>query len=268
MKVMAPSSGRMKRFLLSLVRVTLASIVGAIIALIAGAIAMTVWSEIRDHAAHARLQRKADCQNHLKQIGLALQNYLAAQGAFPPAYIVDADGQPMHSWRLLILPYLEGDEEQLAKNKSLYDAYRFDEPWDGPNNAKLIEQMPNVFGCPSDEGRTKSSASYVAIVGDPTMWPFWQEVSPQQVTDGLSNTMIVVETKGPPIPWTSPRDLEFDKLDFVVNSFSGYGLISEHRQSANVLMADGAVRTLTNSTPAEMVRAMATRDGGEIVILP
>jgi hypothetical protein len=66
--------------------------------------------------------------NNLKQIGLALRNYHDAYGRFPPAYVADGHGPPMHSRRVLILPWLE--------KREIYDRYRFDEPWDGPNNRK------------------------------------------------------------------------------------------------------------------------------------
>jgi translation elongation factor EF-Tu-like GTPase len=62
---------------------------------------------------------------------LAVANYHETYGCFPPAYVADRDGKPMHSWRVLILPFLEQQE--------LYHAYNFAEPWDGPNNRKLME---------------------------------------------------------------------------------------------------------------------------------
>src|SRR5579864_1381633 len=51
--------------------------------------------------------RRAQCTNNLKQIALALSNYEQANSALPPAFTVDAEGKPLHSWRTLILPYLE-----------------------------------------------------------------------------------------------------------------------------------------------------------------
>ncbi|MBC8288680.1 MAG: DUF1559 domain-containing protein, partial [Planctomycetes bacterium] len=50
--------------------------------------------------------RRSQCKNNLKQIGIALHNYHEDHGAFPPAYTMDANGQPLHSWRTLILLYL------------------------------------------------------------------------------------------------------------------------------------------------------------------
>src|SRR5262245_6205217 len=51
--------------------------------------------------------RRAQCTNNLKQIALALYNYEQEHKVLPPAYTVDATGRPLHSWRTLILPYLE-----------------------------------------------------------------------------------------------------------------------------------------------------------------
>ena len=69
------------------------------------------------------------CMNNLKQIGLALAEYEAANGRLPPAAVFDKQGKAMHSWRTLILPYLERPD--------LYQAYNFREPWDGTNNSTL-----------------------------------------------------------------------------------------------------------------------------------
>src|SRR5262245_60656054 len=73
--------------------------------------------------------RRATCANNLRNISLALCQYHDIHGTFPPAYITDEDGRPMHSWRVLLLPYLD--------QHSVYRQYRFDEPWDGPNNSAL-----------------------------------------------------------------------------------------------------------------------------------
>ncbi len=51
--------------------------------------------------------RRVQCSNNLKQIGLALHNYNAAYKSLPPPYTVDANGQKLHSWRTLILPFIE-----------------------------------------------------------------------------------------------------------------------------------------------------------------
>lgn len=73
--------------------------------------------------------RRAGCLNNIKCITMALHEYAEDHGHFPPTFITDDTGKPMHSWRVLILPYLE--------ESTLFAQYNFDEPWDGPNNSKL-----------------------------------------------------------------------------------------------------------------------------------
>ena len=87
---------------------------------------------------------------NLKEIQLALLNYESAKGSLPPAYIADATAKPMHSWRVLILPYLG--------EMALYNKYNFNEPWNGPNNSKLAAQVPDVFRCCPSEGKCAESA--------------------------------------------------------------------------------------------------------------
>src|SRR5262245_66359 len=78
--------------------------------------------------------RRSQCKNNLKQIALALLNYESRYGTFPPAYVADESGKPMHSWRVLILPDLD--------QQALYNDYNFSEPWDGPNNSRLLTRIP------------------------------------------------------------------------------------------------------------------------------
>ncbi|MDH3719020.1 MAG: DUF1559 domain-containing protein, partial [Planctomycetota bacterium] len=79
---------------------------------------------------------RVQCMNNLKQIALALHQYHDQYGSFPPAYVAGPDGKPWHSWRVLILPFIEAEP--------LYAMYNFDEPWDGPNNRKLAAAAPHI----------------------------------------------------------------------------------------------------------------------------
>ena len=202
--------------------------------------------------------RRASCMNQLKQIVLALQHYEAVHGCFPPACRTDAKGKPMHSWRVLILPYLE--------LKPLYDTYRFDEPWDGPNNRKLAKPL-SLYQCPSasDKERTAGMTNYVAVVGPGTMWDKPQGVKQSDVADGLSNTILVVELADSDIHWMEPRDLDIRSLPKKINLLPG--ISSKHVRGACVALADGSVRFLNEETAAATLEALLTRNGGEAVDL-
>ncbi|MFH1923215.1 MAG: DUF1559 domain-containing protein, partial [Planctomycetota bacterium] len=139
---------------------------------------------------------RSACANNLKQIGLALHNYHDDHGCFPPAYIADEDGRPMHSWRVLILPYME--------QGPLYDQYRFDEPWDGPNNRQLANIPVRYYACPRPGKQPSTTTNYVAIVGPDTAWPESNTTTVGDFTDGTSNTLLVVEVANSGIHWMEP----------------------------------------------------------------
>ena len=204
-------------------------------------------------AAREAARRNA-CTNNVRQIGLALQNYHDTYQSFPPAYVADENGQPMHSWRVLILPFLEENE--------LYQEYDFDEPWDGPNNSKLAERTPYAFTCPS-AGDSAGQTNYVAVVGDETMWPGSNSVAVRKIMDGTSNTVAVAETTGSGINWLEPRDLTVDEAVQGINQPIGPGIASNHPGGANVLFCDGSVHFLDDSIPPDSIRVLLTIAGGE-----
>jgi prepilin-type processing-associated H-X9-DG protein len=200
------------------------------------------------------------CGHNLKYIALALHNYHDTYGSLPPAYIADEQGRPIHSWRVLILPFLE--------QQALYDQYRFDEPWDGPNNRQLAASMPRVFRCPSDPGAKPDSpiTSYLAVVGPETIWPGEKTRSWTDVKDGTTNTLLVVESHGSGIHWMEPRDLHTGQMAREINPAHGQGICGCHgsqREIAQAAFADGHVDSLPNGLPRAEVEALYTIAGGE-----
>jgi hypothetical protein len=203
---------------------------------------------------HARLASSGTCTNRLKYIGLALHQYQNAYGSLPPAYLADAKGKPMHSWRVLLLPFMGGEE--------IYRKYSFNEPWDGPNNRKLSRDFATFFRCTKASDKDDDT-SYVAIVGRETAWPGRNSVRLKDVRDGLHETILVVEVANSGIKWMEPRDLSFDQLDFHVNGPKGKSVSSLHAERANVLMADACVKCLGNDLSPSTLRALLTINGGE-----
>lgn len=192
-------------------------------------------------------------RNQLKLIGLALHNYHDAYGTFPPAYVADENGRRLHSWRVLILPYLD--------QRALYEQYDFSEPWNGPNNVKLVTQRPNIYGYPGQKGDATVTA-YAAIVGEPCVLRGTEPVAIKDIRDGTSNTLVAGEAVGAGIPWTKPQDVEFDQFTHWgdANGFSGGFPVG----GAYMLSADGSVHFLSDEAPdKELARSMFTRAGGD-----
>jgi len=184
---------------------------------------------------------------------LALHNYYDVNKCLPPAYTTDQDGKPMHSWRVLILPYIE--------QSTLYDRYNFDEPWDSPNNLAVATQMPETYRCPaaSDDG-LGNETNYVVIIGAPKKYPQTlfspdKSIKFSEVTDGTSNTIAVVEVRDG-VPWTKPdADLKFAQMQFTINAGPN-SISSDHANGANIGMADGSVQFLTPSMDSQTLRSM------------
>ena len=187
---------------------------------------------------------------------MAVANYHETYGCLPPAYVAGRDGVPMHSWRVLILPFLE--------QRELYNAYNFAEPWDGPHNRKLADQIGRIYlrsGLESDQVRT---TSFVAVVGPETSWPGTTALSYEDLGDGRHTTLLVVEVPDGQFRWMEPRDLSFDRMSLRINDRSGPGLGSR-LGGARVVSADGTVRTLPDHFDPAKLRAMLTANGGEAI---
>ncbi len=198
------------------------------------------------------------CDHNLKQIGLALQAYEAEHGELPPAFVPDADGKPMHSWRVLLLPYL-GEH-------GTYSNYDFSEPWDSPNNQKLATQMPRVFACPADpDAQGLGESNYMVVVGPATLFPGSEARATADVGDDLASTLVVVEVPIYGINWLAPEDLSVKRMQFSINGGFGQELGSYHAGGAHALMADGEVRFLSDVMPPDFVEGMTTINGNELI---
>jgi hypothetical protein len=54
--------------------------------------------------------RSSQCISNLKQLGLGLLNYESKYGCFPPAYVADATGKRLYSWRVLLMAEIDRTE--------------------------------------------------------------------------------------------------------------------------------------------------------------
>lgn len=190
--------------------------------------------------------RRANCINSIKQIELAILNYEDANGSLPPAYTVDENGTPLHSWRVLILPYLGED--------ALYRQINLEEPWDSPENLAITQSyIPPIYRCPSTAG-TGTHTSYLGVGGPNGIFYGSEPRTMQNITDGLSRTISVVETDRTDVHWARPVDWD-----------ASQPLSGNHPNGANVGFADGHVNFISNSIDPATLEAMTTINGGETV---
>lgn len=196
--------------------------------------------------------RRSTCKNNFKQINIALHNYADDQGALPPAYTVDANGKPLHSWRTLILPYLD--------EKPLYESIDLSKPWNDPINSEAYAKTLHVYACPSANlpvGHTTS----LALVGPECGFRPTKPRRFEEFQDGISNTVWVVDVSAAEaVHWMNPGD---SANQFFLN-FNDQSELS-HSGGIQVALADGTVRFLTTNLPMATRRALSTIAGGEEV---
>lgn len=199
--------------------------------------------------------RRMACTNNLKLIALALHNYQAANGSWPPAYTVDANGNRLHSWRTLILPYTEESE--------LFETIDLSKPWDDPANAKARETMMHIYQCPSvplDPGK-ENLTTYLAVVGPECAFSGSAARKLSEITDGTSNTIAVIDVDSDrAVHWMSPQDIGKDEV-------LEYGPKSRINHPGVFLAAllDGSVTAFTLTLDPDILHALLTIAGGEAI---
>jgi hypothetical protein len=192
--------------------------------------------------------RRIQGMNELKQIGLAMQNHHDVFKKFPAAAICDADGKPLLSWRVKILPYLD--------EAALYNEFHLDEPWDSEHNKPLLERMPAVYKDPR-LGDLGNKTVYLVPTGDAVMFFNKVGANMKAVTDGTSKTILAVEADPEnAVPWTKPDDLEIDPKEPAAGLATKAGVFM-------VVAVDGSVHVVSADIDPETLWALFTRAGRE-----
>lgn len=118
-----------------------------------------------------------------------------------------------------------------------------------------------LYAC-SFHAITGANTVYAAVFGEHCVFRGAEPVKFNDITDGMSNTLIVVEAVGVGIPW-----MKFDDVDVVKHPVLGDrdGFSSDHAGGVQGLMSDGSVRFFSQAINAQTLKVFFTRDGGELV---
>jgi hypothetical protein len=210
-----------------------------------GAAALQSWSE-------------SVVSDYMRGIAFAMLNHESARGSYPVGR-TDAQGMPMLSWRVHLLPYLG--------YTSLYNRFNHFEPWDSPTNLPLLAEMPDIFRSAGDPVGTTSTrfvtffnngATFRSYPGQPNSNV--RGFTEASIRDGVANTVMFFEAGAEAAePWTKPGGVTLVKNDPL--STAG----SFPTRELKVAMFDGSLHTLPADVPAATVSALATQTGSEIV---
>jgi prepilin-type N-terminal cleavage/methylation domain-containing protein/prepilin-type processing-associated H-X9-DG protein len=270
--------------------------------------------------------RRVSCQNHLHQVGLAIQNYLARHNQFPagkkysgPRHLPTSKSM---GWSAFLLSDLEQGQAlgQIDFKVAMSD----------PKNLPITSKIVPIYLCPSasrfeqhrgEDGRLvpdlgvsgggMACIDYLGVSGPDkdksppgSTEPYGRQrgvllgnkglpdedtmvepppVGAKDVTDGLANTICVVECSG--------RGVEFDAEDNKIKSLNGAwasgsnvshitktinflpvpeawyseAITSDHPGGAHLLMCDGSVHFGSDSIEKEVLLSLCSRDGDETV---
>ncbi|MBA3312800.1 MAG: DUF1559 domain-containing protein [Planctomycetaceae bacterium] len=245
--------------------------------------------------------RRAACLSNMRQIAIGLHNYESTHGCFPigcqecrPPSFPPPTGFKFKrtSWNASLLPFLE--------QQPVYDRYRFDEPFDVAVNRDAAGSVLPIFLCPStattkrtgpttgdengnavwDKGDDLAFTDYGGLYGvsfnTPQILPehegvmlYDRVVRVRDIPDGLSNTAAIGECTGrdgsAQSEWANGHNVFDQRFNNGINRSQNNELWSDHPQGCNLAFADGHGKLVSESIDQNVLNAMLTRSGGEIV---
>ncbi len=193
--------------------------------------------------------RRMQSSNNLKQIALAMHNYYDTFNSFPSRASFDENGQPLLSWRVHLLPFLE--------QGALYNQFHLDEPWNSEHNKKLLDSMPSIYRNPSSNLPGTTRSNYLAPTGPGSIFEGRNKTRFAQITDGISNTLLVLEANDDAsVPWTAPDDFKYDPKNPLV------GVGKAHPGGFNTAFADGSIHFIAATIdPGTFLHLLQMADG-------
>ena len=215
------------------------------------------------------------CVSRLQQLAEALRIYHGKYGSFPPAYVADKMGKPVHSWRVQMLPFLDA--------RDAYEQYDFNEAWDSPKNSAVVLQRYSerrygkAFFCPGDpswrlvgQQQENNLTSYLAVIGQQTAWRGTMPTKLSDLPDGGRRMILLVESGDRAINWKEPKDLSYEEAMSGINRREVPCIFSTHaeggdyfhhaRRGAYVAFVDGSVHFLPEDISPDDLRALLTGD--------
>lgn len=192
---------------------------------------------------NAKSSGSADCRGRLTCIVTAMHHYHEEFGRFPPA-ITLLDGQPAHSWRVLLLNRVQ---------PQVFQQYRFDQPWNSPENIQLQNEILSCYRCRQGAPLNAPFAtSYVLVRGDRCLYDSSGTISPV-FSDDIRDCIFVVETTRTDIHWMSPVDLTFNELQDDLKAGRASMVGGLDLTGGHVATVDGRKLPISSLSPEEIL---------------
>jgi hypothetical protein len=211
----------------------------------------TVWAVFLKPAIDGA--KDALCRANLFKLRHALFEYDGMHGTLPSAYVTGADGKPAHSWRALIMPYLDS----LGIDAKAFNAnYDFKQPWDASANATVIKPVRDSrFACPCGPECGTTYTSYVVLTGERTLFPGSRSRALSDIPKS-QDPILIVEIDQSDNAWTEPRDLPLESIGTKSPS-NRVKLSRSHPGRIRYITASGKYGSLPTDTSLDEIRRLA-----------
>lgn len=224
-----------------------------------GGIGFVAWrmartAEEQEQAEADRLAEEArtalvEPQNRERftRVARAVAEGLRAEDRLADSY--SADGQPLLSWRVHVLPRL-GEE-------ALYRRFKLDEPWDGPTNRPLINQFPQVYVPRNNAviGRWRTGWTHIRSFSHPgSIFEPRARFVLKDIPGKAENTLAFVDSAEPDF-WTKPDTLKWEPGGPVPK----FGWMSPDRDAFLAASADGRIWQIRRTVPDLVLRPLFDR---------
>jgi hypothetical protein len=211
--------------------------------------------------------RERQWRNNQDVVAQAIKNYRSDRGNFPPASVLDENGQPMHSWRVLLVPFIQ--------QNLFYSHYDLDEPWNGPHNQRLLQGYVDVDGAGDKEIDDVTDVRYsylhpayslyednfhtdLVMVVDPNRTPTRNTGSDRgrQVWLHAGDEVMFVGVPGSDIHWMEPRDMTPEELISLSKASKNSSKSSPHITDSFVVKQDETVQFFNEEETLERLQQM------------
>ncbi|MEX1096779.1 MAG: DUF1559 domain-containing protein [Planctomycetales bacterium] len=203
--------------------------------------------------------RRSSSKSNLRMLVIAAHNYHVAHGTFPPGQAEGAPKHAGHGWAIAILPQMD--------MKAIYDSIDFDKPWDDPAHVTVFSaEIPGYTNPAVPEMKDARGYGLIHYAGNVRLLGRDPSLAPEDVTDGLGNTLLFGEVNAGYRPWGRPRNLRDPALG-LNRGPATFGSVWKE-EWVQFAAADHSVHVIAGDTAPRILKALATPDGGEPVDFP
>jgi len=178
--------------------------------------------------------RRVDCASNISGMIFSIANYHERFGEYP-SNIVAPDGQALLSWRVDLIRIVD---------PQLFGRFVITEPWNSDKNIELLDEMPDIFSCPSDPKWRKTPFTSYCLIGNSSLHGL-------EGLDPIANSsdLVLGECAGSDVPWTKPSDEIAFIAPLTIDSPKAPRISSYHAEGAYVVQLNGEKLFIRRNQP-------------------